>query len=144
MRLIKETKFYESNLLLSTNYGKCGKQKQQPSQHQICHQNIRHQKFLWKHQKWQHWPQQELQFEGNLFSKGPSTAKEMCKHSAFKTSLKGPLKETVIGKYSAFKGAPYGNCNVQVICFHRAPQQQLQFEGDLLSKGPQQSLKCVK
>jgi len=31
---------------------KCEKQTQQPSQHQICRQNIRHQKFLWKHQIW--------------------------------------------------------------------------------------------
>jgi len=29
-------------------------------------------------------PQQQLQFEGNLFSKGPPTATEMCKYSAFK------------------------------------------------------------
>jgi len=29
-----------------------GKQKQHPSQHQICAQNIRHQKFLSKHQIW--------------------------------------------------------------------------------------------
>jgi len=30
--------------------GKKGKQKQHHSQHQICAQNIRHQKFLSKHQ----------------------------------------------------------------------------------------------
>jgi len=29
--------------------------KQHLSKHQICRQNIRHQKFLLKHQKWQHW-----------------------------------------------------------------------------------------
>ena len=29
--------------------------KQQLSQHQICCQNIRYQKFLSKHQKWYHW-----------------------------------------------------------------------------------------
>jgi len=28
------------------------KQKQQPSQHQICRQNIRHQKFIWEHHRW--------------------------------------------------------------------------------------------
>jgi len=28
------------------------KQKQQPSQHQICCLNIRHQKFIWKQQIW--------------------------------------------------------------------------------------------
>ena len=78
-----------------------------------------------------------------MLSKGPPTANAMCKHSAFKTSLKGPLKETVMCKNSAFKRAPYRNCNVQVLCFHRGPQQQLQFEGNLLSKGPQQPLKCV-
>jgi len=38
--------------------------------------------------------------------------------------------------YFAFKGSPYRNCNVQVLCFQRGPQQQLQFEGNLLSKGP--------
>jgi len=31
---------------------KIGGKKQQLSQHQICCQNIRHQKFLSKHQKW--------------------------------------------------------------------------------------------
>jgi len=31
---------------------KIGEKKQQLSQHQICCQNIRHQKFLSKHQKW--------------------------------------------------------------------------------------------
>jgi len=28
--------------------------KQQPSQHQICRQNIRHQKFIWEHHIWCH------------------------------------------------------------------------------------------
>ena len=28
--------------------------KQKPSQHQICHQNIRHQKFIWEHHIWCH------------------------------------------------------------------------------------------
>jgi len=28
--------------------------KKQPSQHQICHQNIRHQKFIWEHHIWCH------------------------------------------------------------------------------------------
>jgi len=32
----------------------CGKQKQQPKQHQICHHNIRHQKFIWEHHMWCH------------------------------------------------------------------------------------------
>ena len=43
--------------------------------------------------------------------------------------------------YSTFKGPPYRNCNMQVLCFQRG--QQLQFEGNLLSKGPQMPLKCV-
>jgi len=30
------------------------KQKQQPSQHQICRQNIKHQKFSWEHHSWCH------------------------------------------------------------------------------------------
>ena len=54
-------------------------------------------------------PQQQLQFEGNLLSKGPPSATEMCKHSAFTSLLKGPLKETVMCKYSTFKRAPYRN-----------------------------------
>jgi len=37
---------YELNFFLSPKEGKGGKQKQHPSQHQICHQNVRHQKFL--------------------------------------------------------------------------------------------------
>jgi len=32
----------------------CGKQKQQPRQLQICHRNIRHQKFIWEHHMWCH------------------------------------------------------------------------------------------
>jgi len=39
-------------MFLSSKDRKCGKQKQKPSQHQICRQNIRHHKFLWKHQIW--------------------------------------------------------------------------------------------
>jgi len=31
---------------------KIGGKKQQLSQHQICYQNVRHQKFLSKHEKW--------------------------------------------------------------------------------------------
>jgi len=29
-------------------------EKKQPSQHQICRQNIRHQKFIWEHHIWSH------------------------------------------------------------------------------------------
>ena len=47
-------------------------------------------------------------------------------------------------KYSAFKGAPYRNCTVQVLCFERGPQQQLQFEGTLLSKGPPTATEMCK
>ena len=39
-------------LVSSCKVRKCGKQKQQTSQHQICRWNIRHQNFLWKHQMW--------------------------------------------------------------------------------------------
>jgi len=31
----------------------------------------------------------------------------------------------IISKYSAFKGAPYRNCTVQVLSFQRGPQQPL-------------------
>jgi len=37
----------------------------------------------------------------------------------------------------------YKTDHKQVLCFQRGPQQQLQFEGNLLLKGPQQQLKCV-
>ena len=30
------------------------KKKQEPNQHQICRQNIRHQKFIWEHHIWCH------------------------------------------------------------------------------------------
>jgi len=45
---------FESNLLSTYKKKKCRKQ-QQPAQHQICRQDIRHQKFLSKHQKRYHW-----------------------------------------------------------------------------------------
>jgi len=34
------------------------------------------------------------------------------------------------------RGAPCRNCTVQVLCFESGSQQQLQFEGTLLSKRP--------
>jgi len=37
--------------------------------------------------------------------------------------------------YFTFKGPLYRNYNVQVLRFQRGPQQQLQFKGNLLSKG---------
>jgi len=40
---------FEFNLFSTWKEKKCGKQ-QQPAQHQICRQNIRHRKFLSKHQ----------------------------------------------------------------------------------------------
>jgi len=42
----------------------------------------------------------------------------------------------IISRYSAFKGPRFRNCSAQVLCFLRGPQEQLQFEGNLLSKGP--------
>jgi len=42
------------------------------------------------------------------------------------------------------KGAPYRNCTVQVLCFERGPQQQLKFEGTLLSKGPPTATEMCK
>jgi len=117
-------------------------------------------------------PQKQLQFEGNLLSKGPPTATEMCKYSAFKLHWKG-LEETVMCKHSTckgspnsnynvkfhafkeaptavvmckyltFKGAPNNNCNVSVPCFQRGPQQQLQCLCTLLSKGsPRATVIC--
>ena len=47
----KKLENHEPKLFSSENK-ECGKQEQLPSQHQICRQNIRHQKFLWKHQIW--------------------------------------------------------------------------------------------
>ena len=44
----KKLKNHRSNLFSSCNERKCEK-TQQLSQHQICRQNIRHQKFIWKH-----------------------------------------------------------------------------------------------
>ena len=49
--LWKKLKNHESNLFSSWNERKCGK-KQHPSQHQICLQNTRHQKFIWEHHIW--------------------------------------------------------------------------------------------
>jgi len=47
----KKLKNYESNYLHPEKIYNCRK-KQQLSQHEICCQNTRHQKFLPKHQKW--------------------------------------------------------------------------------------------
>jgi len=47
----------------------------------------------------------------------------MCKHSVFKTSLKGPLKETVMCKYSAFKGACSSNASATATREQRRPKQ---------------------
>jgi len=69
-------------------------------------------------------PQQHLQFEGNLLPKGPPRATEMCKYSAFKLHSRG-LKESVMCKYCAWKGAPNSNCNVWASCFQRRSQQKL-------------------
>ena len=49
----KKLKNHESNLFSSWNERKCGK-KQESSQHQICCQNIRHQKFIWEQHIWCH------------------------------------------------------------------------------------------
>jgi len=56
-------------------------------------------------------PHQKLQCAGTLLSKGPPNATEMCK-SLLSNFIEGPLKETVVYKYSAFQGAPNNNCNV--------------------------------
>jgi len=65
---------------------------------------------------------------------GPPTAHEMCKYSAFQLHWRG-LKESVMCKYCAFKGAPNSNYNVWASCFQRSPKQQLYCESTLLSKG---------
>ena len=49
----KKLKNHESNLFSSWYERKCEK-KQQLSQHQICRQNIRHQKFIREHHIWCH------------------------------------------------------------------------------------------
>jgi len=56
------------------------KKKKQLSQHQICCQNIGHQKFLskhqmWKHQKWQHWLWQRITQPASLL---PTAVARMC------------------------------------------------------------------
>ena len=50
----------------------------------------------------------------------------------------------MISKYSTFKGAPYKNCNVQVVCFQKGPQQQLQLDCNLLSEGPPTATQMCK
>jgi len=49
---MKKLKNYEFNFFLTQKERNCGKQTQQLSQHQTSRQNIRHQKFLSKHQIW--------------------------------------------------------------------------------------------
>ena len=52
--------------------------------------------------------------------------------------------KAIISKYSPFNGAPYRNCNVQVLRFQKGPQQQLQFEGNLLTKRPPTTTEMCK
>jgi len=72
-------------------------------------------------------PQQQPQFEGNLLSKGPPTAIEMCKYSTFKIHL-GGLKEAVMCKHLASKGAPNSNYNVKFHAFKEAPRAIVMFK----------------
>jgi len=50
----------------------------------------------------------------------------------------------IITKYSAFNGPPYRNCNVQLLSFQKGPLYQLQFEGNLFSKGDPTATKMCK
>ena len=61
----------------------------------LCFQRAPYRNFYVQVLCFQRGPQQQLEFQGNLLSKGLPTATEMCKYSDF-TSLKGPLKETVM------------------------------------------------
>ena len=49
----------------------------------------------------------------------------------------------ITSKYFAFKGAPYRNWIVQVLCFQRGPNSNCNLKVLCLQRGPQQLLKCV-
>ena len=49
----KKLKNHKSNLFSPWNERKCD-EKQQPNQHHICRQNVKHQKFIWEHHIWCH------------------------------------------------------------------------------------------
>ena len=58
-------------------------------------------------------------------------------------SLINCTTKQIISKYSAFKGDPYRNCNVQILCFQRGPNSNCNLKGICFQSGPQQPLKCV-
>jgi len=71
--------------------------------------------------------------------KGLPIAFIICMYFAFKR-VPNSMCDMVICKCSASKGATNSNCNMQVLCFQKSPQQQVQSVSRLLcfQKAPQQ------
>ena len=69
-----------------------------------------------------------------------------CTYFRWKTyySLIYCTTKQIISEYSTFKGAPYRNCNVQVLCSEKDPISNGNSKVICIQRGFQQPLKCVR